>query len=224
MLLGLLLAGATIGLHVDEVGEVPPELRRAVLEETARAIEERTGQRPILDEVSGGCLTQNCVAEIRSRTQSVEVALLRLIAGPLSLRLSIERIAAHASSVGDKSEADLPRKTEDLAAPIATLVAKVFPPKAPEQQSLIGTRPPEEPRNILAPVLLIGGGAALAATGVVFGLGSRSKLDELAEKPLERGAFRDNVSGSSRDATLANVFFIAAATVLTAGVSLLLVQ
>lgn len=219
--LGLLLAGASLGLHVDRVGELPePEEKRLILE-LSRALEAHSGRVPVLDQRTGSCLEAKCVAEIRSRTESLELALVTVIAGALQLHVVLERVAPDADAASQRAELDLPRMQADLQTPLRALVARVFPARVVEPLVLEPSSPPPEPeRSLLAPVLVLSGGAAAAALGVFFGVSSQDSADRLGQ-PVEPQDVRGLTARAGREALAANLLFVAAGGALAAGAALL---
>src|SRR5688572_8419299 len=93
--LGLLLVGSGVGVHLEELGEMPLAEASSFADRLAEAIEARTGRRAVLDDpLWPACKESNrCVDAIRARTETEDVVLLRLYKGPTKIRLIAERLS-----------------------------------------------------------------------------------------------------------------------------------
>lgn len=219
--LGLLALGATLAVHVEEVGDVPPAQAAQILAALSASIEDHAGFDVVIDEDRGGCLAgQPCAAAIRSRTSALDLVLVRLIGGPLRVRVAIEHLRAEAA-VGRTGEADVPREGGDVAERMRSLVIATLPRRAPEPLALDRPLPEVAPIERASPWLalsLVGVGVASAATGVVLGLGSQGALDDLRAGAGPADEVQGLTDRSRTQATVANVLFVVAAAALGGGV------
>ncbi len=216
--LALLAVGTTLAIHVEEVGDVPPALAQQLVAELAGAAEAHAGVRVVIDEDRGGCLAgQPCAAAIRSRTSAIELLLVRLIGGPLRVRVAIEHHPSEGVA-GRTDQADLAREGGDVSAVARALVSRTLPARAREPLAEAPSIAPPDRGTPWLAITLLGVGAASAATGVALGVSSDSAVDALrggAGPASEVLALDDR---ARTQATAANVLFVVAAGALTAGV------
>lgn len=215
--LALLAVGTTLALHVEEVGDVPPALAQQIVAQLAEQVEAHSGLAVVIDEDRSGCLAgQPCAAAIRSRTSALELLLVRLIGGPIRVRVAIEHRLAD-DVAGRSGEADVPREGGDVERVVRGLVEATLPARAIEAVP-VSVAPQPDPDPPWIAITLLGVGAASAATGVIMGLGSQSAIDDLraGAGPADEIARLDDRAGTQ--ATVANVLFVVAAGALAAGV------
>jgi hypothetical protein len=226
---GLLLlgvVGANIGVHVEQVGELSPELKRALIEDLGRAIDKRSGKKAVLDEVSTACLEPDgCLAAVSSRTASDEVLLLKLFNGPLSIHVLAER-AQGASR--QRSEADLPKTRSAWQVPLQDLVVRLLPsqvlPTVAAATPLdigLGLRPPS--RRTITPWLILGGAALAVGGAALLGSDSSSAADQLSTRQGP-AAFPGLVSRARTEATLSEILYAVGAAAGVTGLALLIWQ
>lgn len=221
-MLGLLLLGATLALHVEEVGEVPPPLGAALVETLADLAAQRTGLTVVIDDERGECLAgQPCAAAVASRTSASEVVLVRLLGGPLRVRVVLEHVGR-----ARRGEADVARSwTPEARDALAALVAEVLEAPAPEGTAAAG--PPLIAPALEAPAVpwlaagLVGAGVASAVGATIMGAMSQSTTDELRAGSSEVVALGDEARSQ---ALVSHVLWAVAAGALAAGVTAWLAQ
>jgi hypothetical protein len=171
------------------------------------------------------------VAAIRSRTASEEVVLVKLLCGPLSIRLLAERVAAGevVSLANQRAEVDLSRDGSTWRGPLADAARSLFPePLVGPGATTVGPAAisvkevPKRDRS-LAPWLVLGASALAAGGGAILGATSASGLDHLmtVRKPSDFTSLEGTVS---TEGTAANVLFALAIGGAVTGVVLFFVQ
>jgi hypothetical protein len=211
-----LILSATAGVHIDEVGELGPELRRALVAEVTAALEERSGLRAVVDEAKGSCVEANCIAAMRSRTASLELVLLKVIRGPLSLHVVADRVPEGAPVPGARAETDLDREPLHWREKIAILIATLYPPK-PAERGVLRVAEIEPARSIVPPLVLFTGSAILLGVGLVFGAKSQATIDDLGARVHPPAELHDLSSRAGTEATIANLLFVLAGSAAIGG-------
>lgn len=216
-MLGLLLLGATLALHVEEVGEVPPPLGAALVETLADLAAQRTGLTVVIDEERGECLAgQPCAAAVASRTSASEVVLVRLLGGPLRVRVVLEHVGRARRGEADVARSWTPEARETLAA----LVAEVLDAPAPEA-TLAAVGPTTTPA-LEAPTVpwlavgLVSAGVASAVGATLLGVVSQSTTDELRAGASDVAGLGEAARGQ---ALVSHVLWAVAAGAVAAGVT-----
>jgi hypothetical protein len=227
----LLLVGAGIGLHLEERENVTRETALHALEALGRAIETRTSTQPVLDDLDWSACTREdrCVTEIRARTRTSDLVLVRAFAGPQGLHLVIERLPASAPAETAQTRITLPKNEEATwDASLAPAVAALFPEV--KTRADIAVAPPtaaprrEEEAISVAPWIVFGASALALGTGVAFGLSSRSAREQIERSRHDQLEY-DELSGrQSAHGMAANVLFGAAAAGAVAGVVMLIID
>jgi hypothetical protein len=217
-LIGVLVIGATLAVHVEEVGDVPDGFGAVITQELVRAAESRAHVRAVVDEDRGSCLAgQACTAAIQSRTSAVAVLLVRLIGGPQRVRVVVDHLPGP-SIAPRHAESDLARAGGDVVGVVAGLIAATFDEARPELSPPLAG-PAEERGPPWLALSLVGAGAASAAAGVAFGLSSRGALDALDGGAAPEDEIVRLSDRASAHGTVANVLFVVAAAGIAAGIA-----
>jgi hypothetical protein len=197
-----LLAGATIGVHVEIAAEVSSEERDAVTAAIADAIGKSTDHRAVLSATGPKICSGGCLSSTKKRLRAEELLLTRYIGGASRIRVTMTRVGEGA----DKRQAHADLEVEDRGkwadvvsqavvelygakAPPAE-VAKPEPvPEAPALTPAIETQRPEVsvqhdvPRKGAGPPVIaylsLGAGGALVVTGAVLWLSANASLSDL---------------------------------------------
>jgi hypothetical protein len=80
--IGIVLLGATMGIHIEGVKDVPKKELGAILKRLKKGFEEKTGDKVKLDRKVGACVaTPECIAKVRERTKASKLLFLLLSKG-----------------------------------------------------------------------------------------------------------------------------------------------
>lgn len=213
--LGLLALGASLGLSVDAIGDVPAGFRADLTLELTRQVQLLEGSSVVLDEEGSECMAgSQCVAELRSRTSSLDVLILRVIGGPIRLRIVAER-----TTPGERvfsTELELLRDQLDARAVASKLsVALGFESTTTAEPVALD----EGPSSAQWWAVSLGAvGLASLGTGLGFAASSQAASDELSTVGLSNARLLELDERSDRDAVVANILFGVAATAVLSGV------
>jgi hypothetical protein len=229
-LLGLLLLGAGLGLHLDENGELSMGRSVELLETVAEVIRFETGVLPVIDSPDwSDCQMQDdaCQTLVRSRTRTDELILLRAYAGLTKIRVELVRLRNGAEPLTTRG--DLPLEKESWALSLAPLVRPLFPD--PLDPVLLGAREPNvvvvdpsgvQPRASRSPGpwILIGSSAVAAAFGIGFFASSQDARSELVSGRLFSSEEFDELNGRlETHSILSGILLGSAVSGLVAGVA-----
>ena len=224
----LLLIGSNVGVHVAHSAGVSESDAASVAETLARAVEERTGRRAVLDEEALSCTREDrCLVEIAERTGAREIVLLEIYAGPTKIRFIIERIAPPGTTPSARTELNLLRAARPWSDELGRAAATLFPEGRgmPAELDLSLERNPPELRSELRLVPWFALGAATVASGIAIGLGvsARNARSDAAGEILMDAELERLVARSDRLETGTGVCLgIAAAGLITAAVVFLI--
>ncbi|MCK6547530.1 hypothetical protein L6R52_16900 [Myxococcota bacterium] len=216
-----LVVGVT-AVHVEDAEDLPRDTARAFAESIVDALGGVSGAPHVLDDdaVWEACSPgAACLDEIRARTRAEDVVLVRLFAGPTTIRAILRFVSAGAHAPTHTVQGDVPRATEAWPDALGALARELYthaprPEPEPTDAALVAEPPAKaEPRSTLrqlAPWLGFAASAASLAAGVGFGLSSDRAKDELATRFVS-GPELDALEARGRDhAIFADVFFGAA--------------
>ena len=80
--IGVLLLGATMGIHIEGVKDVPKKELGAILKRLKKGFEEKTGDKVKLDRKVGKCVdSPECIAKVKARTKASKLLFLMLSKG-----------------------------------------------------------------------------------------------------------------------------------------------
>ena len=222
--LTLLLLGAGVGLHFEQVAELSLEDASAVAIQLGQAPAPRVGGAAALDDpLWPECGRRDrCVEEVRQRTGASELVYLRVLGGPTKIRLIAERLQP--GRAHPPLTRTLPRDQPSWAAELAELAAALYPevlPPPPEDPALVAIPPPPAPEsNAWVPLVPIGVGVAVAGVGVGFGLSSRSTRETLETTSLPEAEYQDGLSKMRTHGLVANVLLGTAVVAVATGLVL----
>jgi hypothetical protein len=233
MLVGVLALAAiasvpSVGLHLEEVGELPFETAVSVMGTLTRVIERETGATVVFDDPSWSrCDAEDrCISDVRARTRATEIVFARVFGGPSLVYVSLERIRVDAKDA-KSTNIELPRTPSGWDAPLAVAARTLFPELKPEAraESSATTAPTIEPQGSSPlPWVVLGAGVAAGAAGTVLGLSSADAKTEL-EGSIHVGAEYDALSDRLQTHGLAaNVLFGVAAGAALTSIVWLIVQ
>lgn len=204
-LLGLLLVGAGLGLHLEESGELPIGRSVELLEAVAEVIRLETGVLPVIDSPDwSDCEMQDaaCQALVRSRTRTDELILVRAFAGLTKIRVELLRLRDPEAAFSTRG--DLPIEPEEWSTALVPLVRPLFPD--PRDPVLLGAR---EPNVVVSdptggtvksgrspgPWIVIGASAVAAGFGIGFFASSQDARSELVSGRLFSSEEFDELNG-----------------------------
>lgn len=218
--LTLLLLGAGVGLHLEQVAELSLEDASAVAIELVQALEPRVGGAAVLDDpLWPDCGRRDrCAEEVRQRTSASELVYLRVLGGPTKIRLIAERLQPGLSH--PPQTRTLPRDQKSWASELGELATALYPEvlPAPAEEPALVALPPvaAPPSRAWVPLVPIGVGVVLAGVGVGFGLSSRSTRETLETTALPEEEYQAGLSKMRTHGLAANLLLgtavIAAAT------------
>ncbi len=221
---------AVIAVEGEELRGVSAAESSAILKTLSEAIAARVDAEVIVvDAAALGCPSdQRCSEKIRERTNADQIVFVRMIGIPATIRFIAEvetKSGGSSAASGDVSRepsARMPAIEKIVDAlfpetpepePPKTEPPKTGPPKTgpPIAEPTIVPRPVEppkpEPHGHTISWVLFGGGAAMIATGIAFGLENRSarnegettsdpmRVDDLKTKALYTGLIADIAFG-----------------------------
>ncbi|MBK6683772.1 MAG: hypothetical protein IPG45_04810 [Deltaproteobacteria bacterium] len=222
--LTLLLLGAGVGLHLEQVAELSLEDATAVAIQLGQALEPRVGgpanlDDPLWPECGRG---DRCADEVRQRTGAAELVYLRVLGGPTKIRVIAERLQP--GQPHPPITRTLPRDQPSWAQELAELATALYPevlPAPPPEPALVALPPAPAPAaNRWVPLVPIGVGVALAGVGVGFGLSSRSARDTLETTSLSDEEYQQGLSTMQTHGLVANLLLGTAVVAVAAGVVL----
>lgn len=80
--IGVILLGATMGIHIEGVQDVPKKELGAILKRLKTGFEEKTGDKVKLDRKVGKCVASpECIAKVKTRTKASKLLFLMLTKG-----------------------------------------------------------------------------------------------------------------------------------------------
>jgi hypothetical protein len=223
-MIGLLLTASGVGVHLEDVGELPLEDAARLAQSLAQAIEKRTGQRSVVDDpLWPACQTgDRCTAAIRDRTQTNDIVFVRLFAAPLKIRLIAERVAPKAEP--RRTEVDLPKSDRAWSSALEPAAAALFPEGAAALKAAIDTHttttPAVKPESGPASWILLGAGGVALGTGVGLGIVSRRARTAIQSEDLDDAAYGSAVTRMQVTAIAADILFLAAAACIVASLVL----
>lgn len=224
--------GATLGVHVVEIRDLPLARALEVAEQLGRELERHHGQKTRVGNVlwaECGDDEAGCVRELCARDDSAAVILLRFFETPTTLLITALRARADGATVLNVSKKLRLGDDEHRDAEIAALARELFPDLGPPvveaparaREAIVPAQ--LEHRESGPPWLMLGGlgaSALFAGLGVVFESNSRSAQRELLDGVSGRDRIEVLSERRDRDAVLAIAFFSAA--VVSAGASIAL--
>lgn len=222
--LTLLLLGAGVGLHLEQVAELSLEDATALAVELGQALEPRVGGAAVLDDpLWPDCGRRDrCAEEVRQRTSAEELVYLRVLGGPTKIRLIAERLQP--GQAHPPLTRTLPRDRTGWASELAELATTLYPevlPAPPQDPGLVAIPPAPAPQsNLLVPLVPIGVGVVLASVGVGFGLSSRSTRETLETTSLPDAEYQEGLSKMRTHGLAANLLLSTAVVAVAAGVVL----
>ncbi|MFO0726518.1 MAG: hypothetical protein U1E65_22220 [Myxococcota bacterium] len=224
--LGLVLIGATVGVHVETLGALSPgetdELVQAILHQAGA----RTDARLVLDEERGGCTEiDKCITAVRSRTSSFELLMVRIVAGPRKIRVIVEHFLPEATSLADRrGETELSREPKSWGEPLGALLDPIVLRAAPAEVRGPSVAPlPPRPFPWLAAGSLAGG-AALTGIGVGLALLSSGSASSLRSAQMDAPSTNAAIGQVGSTAVAADVLWIVGAGAIAFGASMLLLE
>jgi hypothetical protein len=230
--LSLALLGSGVGVHLEEIGELPLEEGSELARELGRAVERRTGEHFVLDDpLWPPCQSADrCLAAIRDRTRANDLVLVKVYGAPTKIRLIAERLELGAIS-GQRVELNVPRAREQWTPTLDEAALALFP-KAPiakreDDAARAATAPPpqeEERWPLWVPYAVLGTGALALAAGAAFGLSSSSARDRAETVELSDEEYARTIDRMRAHGLAANILFGTAAAGLGAGLALLIAR
>ncbi|MCK6551059.1 hypothetical protein L6R52_34810 [Myxococcota bacterium] len=217
-----------VGLHLEEVGELPLESAVSVMSSLSRVLERETGATVVFDDPSWSrCdADDRCISDVRARTQATEIVFARVFGGPSLVYVSLERVGLDAKAA-KTTNVELPKTEGGWDTPLANAARVLFPelkPEARAEGSLTAAPVIDEGSVRAGPWIVLGAGVAAGTAGALLGVSSADAKTEL-ESSIHIGAEYDALSDRMKTHGLAaNVLFGVAATAVVTSVVWLIVQ
>lgn len=232
--IALTLAGATVGIRLEESEELSIEEAMQITEAFGRAIEARSGLTPVIDDpVWGVCrAADRCLSEVRSRTGANDVVLVRLFGAPKKVRLVAQKFRL-GMPPDQRYEINVPIEREAWNAPLEEAARNMFEPKVelkarvePPKLELHKDPPPIAPASetSIAPWVLIGAGATALIAGSVLGLSSRSARGAVETEPHTDAEVEELTDRLKVHGWTANVLFSVSVLSVAGGAALLFLE
>jgi hypothetical protein len=233
--IALTLAGATVGIRLEESEELSIQSAMQIAEAFGRAIEARSGLSPVIDDpVWGVCrATDRCLTEVRARTGARDIVLLKLFGAPKKVRLIAQRFPLGAPPDA-RFEINVPIEREAWAAPLEEAARAMFaaglkePPKLAAQSPQVTAQehppPIKSSEGSIAPWVLLGAGATALVVGSVFGASSRSARSAVEGEPHTDGEVEVLTDRLKRHGWTANVLFTVSVLSAGGGLALLFLE
>lgn len=228
--------GATVGVHIEELGEI--SLRRALVavEAFERAIEKRTGRPIRLDDPTWGCEgSDRCIGEIRARTGGEDLVLVRVLAGPSKIHLLLARFGPKEAPGPRVAEAHLsPDKDAGWDPALDAAARSLFP--EPALSAIAAELPSPETRAPLPPArsqltlrstlpwAAIGAGLIAGGVGAAFALSNRNARAQIRSSALPASEYEALSDRARAHGLWADVLLGTSALGLIAGVTLLVID
>ena len=221
-LLLVLVASTGVGLHIGETEHVSYQEVLGLVEMMSSEVKQRT-QRPVVIDSADWeqCRGRGpCLDAVRARTQTTDVVVVRVFAGPLTLHVAAERFYPDVEATRTSS-ASLPKANQQTwRRELGSMVVRLFPdirePRVEPPPLAQAIAPPLEEPSI-APWIVLGASGAAAAVGIGFGVSGRvakSRLEGQVTTFEERAELETRVRSHGITATV--LFGAAAAGAITA--------
>jgi hypothetical protein len=229
-LVGLLLLGAGVGVHLEQYSGLQLEDASRVLDALAHAIEKRTGVRPALDDpLWPSCqAADRCLPAIRIRTHAEDVVFVTMFGAPKKLRLIADRDPAPADSAL-RIELDLPRDETAWSEPLDKVASVLFPEarappanaaNAADAKAAEIARPPPEVglERYRRTWVALGAGALSLGVGIGFGIVSHNARRDIETIYMSNPDYESSLHRMRATGLVANILFGVAAACVIAGV------
>jgi len=214
MILGLLIIGAGIALHLEDTRGLEQGESLALAAELGKAIKARTSTTPVLDDpVWSDCNEPDrCLSAIRQRTGASDVMLIRAFAAGARMRVTVERVGSGKEPIS----LDLTRDAESWHDPMRVATETLYL-EGKAVLEVPWSPPPPPPSPSVGPYVVAGAGVAMLGAGIGFGLASASAIRDL-EAGVQRASIADPAADSAAtQAVVANVMFAAAGAAIVGG-------
>lgn len=228
------MVSAGLGVHLEEVVDLPLRDAGEVADALAQAAELRAGVPARVDDpLAPPCFRRRsprCVGDVAARTGADHLVFVRLIGGVTRIRILAERTDPGGRVVAEQT-VNIARDGAGWARDLDRLAGALFPRRvgvAAERQNgpELVVAPEERPSEAspVAPWVVLGVGVASGAAGVAFGQSSASARDRIENQTLTGEAYGEQVSRMRDHGTAANVLFGISAGAILTGVVWLLVR
>ena len=229
--LGLLLISAGLGVHLEEVVDLPLRDATAVAEYLAEAAEIRSGLKARVDDpLAPSCRRrERCLGDVAARTDAVALIFVRLIGGVTKIRVVAKRLNTDGRQVSE-AVVNLPRRSPTWRRALDRLAGILFPEPVQVAEGDFGLTAQvfaeDEPSRLrrAAPWLLVGLGVASGVAGLVLGLSAASARSNVESLQLTGDEYTDSLDRMRTHGTAANVLFGVAAGSSLTGLIWLLVR
>jgi hypothetical protein len=244
--LALACVGSGVAVRVEDARGVSEKDLDLLTRALVQAVGERAGEEAVLDRGPPCESADRCLGEIRARSGTSEVILVRLIGVPTRIRLIAERLTVDRTEPVASAEVDLLRTQTTWSSQLSLLAERLMPEpiaKKPLADALPEPQPepqPEPPLQRVAPLeprpatetridplpwVAIGAGAVALGVGIGFGVDSHAARETAAMPPMhtpqEIDALRSRAIGH---AAIADVLYVLSAIGVGAGVALLAID
>ena len=249
-----MLIAAGLGIHLEEVVDLPLRDATTLAERLADTLEARTRDVVKVDDpLSPACRRERrCVGDVAARTGADRLVFVRLIGGVTKTRVIATRLDSFGRPIA-QGVVNLSGGEDDWSSALARLAVTLFPepvtdasdarggvagnpgatgkPTAPRwadgsQEGLTGTVPAAERSTVTAvgPWALMGLGVTAGAVGLAFGQSSASARDRIEGRPLSGAEYTDALDQMRGHGTAANVLFGVAVGATVTGLVWLIVR
>ncbi len=174
------MASPGVGIHIGETEHVSYQEVLGLVEQMATLVKQKTGRPVVIDSADWEqCRGRGpCVDAVRARTETTDVVIVRVLAGPLTLAIASERFYADVEATRTSSTS-VP-KHDQLAwrQKLGGMVARLFPElpvlePPPPSGPLVVDLTPRPAEHGVAPWVVLGASGAVAGVGLGFGISNR---------------------------------------------------
>lgn len=234
--IGLLVFGAGIAVHLEEIRGAKPEESTQVVNLLQRSLELRTGEKRIVQanvDAVACPIARKCTEAIRKSVRADEVLFVRMIGTPEKLRVIADRADAPGHD-GVQVQVDLTRGADGWDSQLDLLAAGLFPSErvlvpvhvAPDDDprpAAVSTQPAITPPRSPVPWVVLGGSLIAGGLAVVLGV-QNGDAQAIAETTQHQAEYIAADERAFRTGLGANILFTAAAAGIATSVYLLLAE
>jgi hypothetical protein len=209
-----------VGVHLEDAQGLSADIAQELARGIAKSVEELTGASAVVDDQlwEGECTKPDrCAADIRARTGTEQVVLLKAYAAATRLRL-VADLSDIDSKVVHTVQADLGREPETWPGTLRGFAQILFPlSSASRAQQVDVVAPPTEPPSRTFSWVAFGAGAASLGGAIALRLAANTQHDNY-NAAMTMDAANSAKNATIVDGTASNVLFGATAVLVASGV------